>query len=84
MWRIVFTKRARKDPLSLEKQVSKRILSKLEKAAENPKKQFSELVGSDYSKLRIGDYRAIVFLEFEEELIEVRRIGHRKNIYKNL
>ena len=84
MWHIVFTKRARKDLIALERQVSKRIFSKLEKAAENPKKQFSELVGSDYSKLRIGDYRVIVFLKFEEKLIEVRRIGHRRNIYKKL
>ena len=70
--------------LVLEKQTSKRIFSKLEKTVENPKKQFSELVGSDYRKLRIGDYRIIVFLKFEEKLIEVRRIGHRRNIYKKL
>lgn len=84
MWKLVFTKRARKDILCFEKVVAKRIVAKLEKALENPKHFFSEIVDSPYYKLRAGDYRVIVVLDAEEKLIEVRRIGHRRNIYKGI
>ena len=83
MWRTVFTKRARKDLLALEKQTMKRIAAKLEKARENPRRSFSQLADSDYCKLRIGDYRVIAVLT-EEKTIEIRRIGHRKNIYNKV
>jgi len=84
MWKIVFTKRAKKDLFRLEKQVAKRIFFKLWKAAESPKQSFSEVVTTDYHKLRIGDYRAIAVLEPKKKLINVRRVGHRRNIYKNI
>ena len=84
MWQILFTKRARKDLLRLEKQVAKRIASKLEKAAEKPNQYYREVVGTDYHKLRLGDYRVIVVLESEKKLIDVRRIGHRRNIYNKI
>ena len=84
MWRLVFTKRARKDILPLEKAVAKRIVARLDKALLNPKHFFSEIVGSPYHKLRAGDYRIIVVLLPAKKLIEVRRIGHRRNIYKRI
>ena len=82
MQQILFTKRARKDLLSLEKSVAARIVAKLEKACKTGQKQFSQLVDSQYSKLRVGDYRVIAVIE--GETIEIRRIGHRKNIYKKI
>ena len=84
MWHLAFTKRAEKDFFRLEKETSRRILAKLEKSLENPKKQFSQVKGTDYHKLRAGDFRVLAVLQPSKELIDVRRVGHRRNIYKNL
>ncbi len=84
MWRLVFTKRAEKDFFRLEKEVSKRIIAKLEKTTKGPKQHFSLVKGTGYCKLRIGDFRVLVVLQHTKKLIDVRRVGHRRNIYKNL
>ncbi|MFA5357829.1 MAG: type II toxin-antitoxin system RelE/ParE family toxin [archaeon] len=84
MWRIVFTHRARKDLMLLDKDAASQIIKKLEKAAENPEKSFEKVTGFNYYKTRAGDYRAIAVLDFKLKIIEVRRAGHRKKIYKNL
>lgn len=82
MTEILFTKRARKDLLSLEKQVVERMLAKIENASLNPRKSFEAMSKSYYCKLRAGDYRVIAVIE--GSTIEIRRIGHRKNIYKKI
>lgn len=84
MWKLEFTHRARKDLLSLDKQLQKRILEKLDAAAKNPKTSFAQLAGYDFSKLRIGDYRAIALLDEKNSRITIQRIGHRRNIYTKI
>jgi mRNA interferase RelE/StbE len=84
MWKIVFTHRARKDLLLLDKDAASQIIKKLEKAAANPEKSFEKVTGFNYHKTRAGDYRAIVVLDPKSQTIEVRRTGHRKKIYKQL
>jgi mRNA-degrading endonuclease RelE of RelBE toxin-antitoxin system len=39
-----------------------------------------KLRGDPGFKLRAGDYRALI--DIEENIIAVRVVGHRKNIYK--
>ena len=84
MWKTLFMPRARKDLIKLEKTISKRIIEKLEKALINPQKSFQQLTDSPYWKLRVGDYRIIALADEEKKLIEIRRIGHRKNVYKKI
>ena len=38
----------------------------------------------NYHKIRAGDYRAIVMLGHQKEVVDVRRIGHRRNIYEKI
>ena len=84
MWQILFTPRARKDLLFLEKETTKRVVSKIEKSAEKPELLFERLVGFPYYKLRAGDYRIIAVLDFDKKIIGIRRIGNRENIYKKI
>ena len=84
MWKILVMPRARKDLRKLDKRISGRIIEKIKQASLNPKKYFHELVDSPYSKLRIGDYRVIAVVEIKDKEIEIRKIGHRKNIYKKI
>ena len=84
MWKIFYTKKSRKDILCLDKDAVAQILKKLENATQKPNTSFEKITGFNYHKLRAGDYRAIVVLDFKEQIIEVRRVGHRKKIYKNM
>lgn len=84
MWQLIFTSRAKKDLFSLEKLIVQRIVSKLEETKQKPGEKYAKLTGFPYYKLRIGDYRVIAVLDFQRKIIEIRRIGHRKNIYKKM
>ncbi len=57
-----------------------------ERLMDDPKKYGRPLRKSlkVYWKLRVGDYRIIVNILHNENMIFVRAMGHRKNIYKNL
>ncbi|MBS3084202.1 type II toxin-antitoxin system RelE/ParE family toxin [Candidatus Pacearchaeota archaeon] len=70
---------------SLEKlpfEIAERILKKLDQVKENPKHFIEGLVGLDFKKVRVGDYRVLVDLLENEKIIAIRDLGHRKNIYK--
>lgn len=64
---------------SFEQNIQDRILRKLELAKINPLHYFERLEDSSMFKLRVGDYRIIA--DISKNLIEVRLIGHRKNVY---
>lgn len=70
----------------LDKHIARRILRKLSWLAENaeiinPKGLRNSLSG--FAKLREGDYRIIYEVSHDEEIIFVRFIGHRSEVYKN-
>ena len=69
---------------SLELLIAQRIVSKIEQSASSPERHWEKVVGTQYHKIRAGDYRALAVLDFQNKIIEVRRAGHRKNIYKQL
>jgi len=57
-----------------------RIVAKIERYAETGAGDVTALVGTDYTRIRIGDYRAILS-ESDTEILVVR-IGHRRDIYE--
>lgn len=65
----------------LDRQISERISAKLKDAAENPQHFFLRLTNSDFYKLRIDDYRIIVGINWTKTEVQVKTIGHRKNVY---
>jgi len=66
----------------LPKEVAKRIVIKVNLSRNNPPRFFEKLVGDSGYKLRAGDYRIIVDIIGNEQLIAVRIVDHRKRIYK--
>ncbi len=84
MWKINFSTAAARDLHDFSRKDSERIIKKLKEAAKDPYHYFDNLVNCDEYKLRIGDYRAIALLDYDEKLIFILKIGHRKNIYKKL
>ena len=61
--------------------ISLRIINKLEQIKENPF-HFLEHYEGEYYKLRIGDYRALIDIDFQRKIIWVRIIDKRGRIYK--
>jgi len=84
MWKMTFTPRARKDLLGIDKPVCRQIIKKLDSVLAAPEKSFEKLSGFNYHKLRAGDYRVIAYIDFAAHVVEIRRVGHRKNIYERL
>lgn len=66
----------------LPKEIQRRMIEKLDKSKVSPFKYFIRLKGRTDYKLRVGDYRAIADINTKELRIEVTKVGHRKNVYK--
>ena len=82
MYNIEWKEHALQDLENLESSIARRILKKVEELSENPfSRDIKKLKGSSDFRLRVGDYRVIFFIE--QNTIQILKIGHRKNIYKN-
>lgn len=82
MYKVEFSKDAEKQFFKLEKNLQERIVSTLERCQARPYAHVKKLVGNDYHRLRVGDYRIILDIQDNKLMILVIEIGHRKNIYK--
>lgn len=74
--------KAKEDIKKLPKEIQQRIIDKLTQSQVNPFHYFMRLKGQTDFKLRIGDYRVIADIKQNERIIEILKVGHRKNIYK--
>ena len=66
----------------LSKENSERILKKLDVIKEDPFR-FLEHYEGDYYKLRIGDYRFLIDINFDLKLLWIRVFDNRGRIYKH-
>jgi len=79
-----FNNNASKDLENLPKEINFRIWNKLQEAKTSPFHYFIRLKGRKDYKLRAGDYRVIADINQTERTIEITKVGHRRNVYKNL
>ncbi len=84
MYKIVFKKTAGKDLERLPNSISERITLKIYALQKEPRPQgVKKLAGSEnLYRIRIGDYRVIYSIFENVLIIEIIRIGHRKDVYK--
>ncbi len=66
----------------LPRDISKRILDKLDQIKENPERFIERLKDMPEFKIRVGDYRIILLWDKLNKKIKIQAVGHRKNIYK--
>jgi mRNA interferase RelE/StbE len=76
-YRIELKKSAAKSLRKIPKADQKRIAGKIDSLAENPP-------NPDTTKIRVGDYRIVYEIHEDVLLILIVKIGHRKDIYKNI
>ena len=83
-YKILWKKSALKELSKLNRKVILKIITVVENLSKNPFPiGVKKLETSEFTyRIRVGDYR-IVFSLFEKELvIEIIRVGHRKEIYR--
>ena len=81
---VVLTRSARRELERLDVGVARRIISRVEALAEDPRPHGCvKLQGAaDLWRIRVGDYRVIYSLDDDARLVDVRVVRHRSDAYK--
>jgi mRNA interferase RelE/StbE len=85
MYKINISESALKQLHRLQKQVVRKIDTTIIKLGENPRPpgvKKMKGVSEDLYRIRVGDYRIIYSIEDVIKLVDVRQVGHRKDIYR--
>jgi mRNA interferase RelE/StbE len=82
MYKILIHEVAQKQIEKLPKTTQERIFKVLNRISIRPFHFAKRLVGSNYYRLRLGDYRIIIDINQNTMTIIVIEIGHRKSVYK--
>jgi mRNA interferase RelE/StbE len=81
-YNIYITDTAKKQLAKIDKQTARRIDNKLREISHDPFLYVSKLVGLNFYKLRVGDYRVLMTIQKDKLIIMVVEISHRRNAYK--
>ncbi len=81
-YEVTFSDFADKQLSKLPLNIQNRIISTIKRCRIRPHNHVKKLVGSNYFRLRVGDYRVIMDIMENKLIIHVIEVGHRKNIYK--
>ena len=86
MYKIEWKQSAKKELKKLNKAVIFKIIKMVESLSLNPHPAGSrKLQGSEHLySIRFGNYRIVYSIEKNKLLIEIIRVGHRKDIYRKL
>ena len=84
LYKIEWKHSAKKELKKLDKQIVPRILQAVENLANNPYSSGSKkLIGSDsIYRIRVGNYRIVYNLKSSVLIIEIIKVGHRREIYR--
>ncbi len=82
---IEFKATARKSLERLEKKDQLRIYAAIELLGDNPRPPLSvKIKGSDYLRVRVGDYRILYSIDSGRLIILIIDLGHRREIYRTV
>ncbi|MBN2107962.1 MAG: type II toxin-antitoxin system RelE/ParE family toxin [Deltaproteobacteria bacterium] len=82
-YKIYFKESVEKDFRTLPKNDLRKILSRIEALAKDPKPPGHEkLTGQDRYRIRQGHYRIIYFVHDKELTVWVVKVGQRKEVYR--
>ncbi len=85
-WKIEFSERARRDLHKFDRQIRDRLIKFIKnlQTLPNPRSVGKVLSGplGSYWRYRMGDYRIICNIRDNVLIIEIIRLGHRREIYK--
>ena len=82
-YRIVVKKSVSKDLKKIPKKDVQRILEAIEALAQDPRPpQSKKLSGQERYRLRQGDYRILYSIEDEILVVQVVKVGNRRDVYR--
>ncbi|MDX9767773.1 MAG: type II toxin-antitoxin system RelE/ParE family toxin [Ectothiorhodospiraceae bacterium] len=83
-YRVEWKRSAEKELRKLSREVIPRIIEAVGGLGVNPIPQGSrKLVGSEHNyRIRVGDYRVVYSLFQDRLIVEVIRVGHRREVYR--
>lgn len=84
LYKLIFSKQVRKKDLpKIPERDRKRILRAIDGLQYQPRPiQALKLTNKDEYRLRQGDYRILYAIEDKVRIVEIRRVGNRKNVYE--
>ena len=84
IYRIEWTRSAAKELRKLPRQMIPKIVAAVDNLTSNPYPQgVRKLVGTENSyRIRVGDYRILYNIIENRLIVEIIRVGHRKDVYK--
>ncbi len=66
----------------LDRPVRERIGKRLHDVAEDPRRYLTRLASVEAYRLRVGDDRVIVDVDWEDEIVHVLTLGRRSTVYR--
>jgi mRNA interferase RelE/StbE len=84
-YQVNLPKTVQKQLNALPQELKQRILKSIVQLQEDPRPANSlQMKGGQGFRLRIGDYRVLYDIDDISKFINLRRIGHRREIYRDL
>lgn len=85
-YRIEYGSEARRNLKKLDPFMQRRILSRIEELADDPRPHGVEtLAGPErLYRVRVGDYRIVYAIEDRALVVLVVRVGHRREVYRGM
>jgi mRNA interferase RelE/StbE len=67
----------------LPRAVQTRAIAKASSLADNPRPPGCvKLTGSDFWRVRVGEYRLVYTIDDQSETVDIRIVAHRKDVYR--
>ena len=79
---IRWSKQAERFLAKLPIEIARRVVNKVNSIKDNPYHFLEHYEGADFYKLRVGIYRLLVDVDMADNVISVRVLGHRRNVYQ--
>lgn len=85
MYKVLVEKKAFKELKKLDKTVVRRVMTAIQKLSSDPRPPGSKkLSGSENTwRIRVGDYRVLYAIDDVIRLIEITKVGHRRDVYRD-
>ena len=82
-YKITIKKSAAKELEDIPTRDLRKIIRRIKSLAQNPRPKGSQkLSGQDRLRIRQGDYRILYFVDDKNFIVDIVKIGHRREIYR--
>ena len=83
-YKITVKKSAAKGLADIPQKALRKIIKRIRSFAQNPRPAGSQKLSSQqYYRIRQGDYRIVYSLDDENLIVDIVKIGHRREIYRS-